>query len=213
MHSFPRHRLVLGALCGVTLIADAGGAQSADTPAEALGYASTWFHGLNSIPDNLRERVAADRSITDLMEQTLLGRHTAPPGFNKSVALWWLAESGNERYLPTFVRFSREPGDVALDIALYGLARHAAHPQARARLLELDASATSEVRGWMVGYLALVRDADAVEVLRAIRRDKLPRAARQQLERALASPARAKGSRRVPCLIRERAADPRACDA
>lgn len=206
--------LAVAALVGVTLCAPTVGAQAVGAEAPAICYACTWIHGVLSVPDTLRERVAADRSITDLMEQALLGRRSAPPTFQKDIALWWLAESGRAEYVPTLLRFSREVGDrPVLHAALYGLTRQAGHPDVRARLLELDATASPEIRGWMVGLLALVRDSAAQDVLRAVRRDRLPRAMVQQLERALAATPRAGGPGRVPCFARERAANPRACDA
>jgi hypothetical protein len=168
--------------------------------ARTLANASTWHHGLGSIPDSLRVCMAANRAATDLIEEVLLGRRQAPPEFNTAVALWWLADSGRPEYLPTLLHFA---GDTNLDVASvagYGLARHTGRERVRARLLEVYALATGMVRNNMVASLAIVNDSSARSLLAEIDRRDLQPYTIQRIEQALLAPAQPAGKGRWPSL-------------
>lgn len=168
--------------------------------ARALSYASTWLHGIGAIPDSLRLYMEANRAGTDAIEEVLLGRRRRSPEFNTAVALWWLADSGRPEYLPTLLRFA---GDTNLDVgsfAAYGLARHTAREEVRARLLEVYTSAPRDIRNNMAASLAIVNDSSARSVLAEMsRRDLRPDIIRT-IELALSTPPRPTGKGRWPCL-------------
>lgn len=186
--------------------AGAASAQMTDATDEAVRlYASSWFHGLEGIPDSLRLLLAPDRRFTDRLEDILVGRREAPPGFDNGVAIWWLADSGRPEYVPTFLRFSRDAnGDVAT-VSIYGLTNHLDNESVRTRLLEIDASGANDVRHNMAILLTLVNDTHARILLASMRRQHLSNETIQRIERALAAPA-ASGPVRYPCLENERRA-------
>lgn len=171
--------------------------------ARVLSYASTWHHGLSSIPDSLRLYMEANRATTDVIEEVLLGRRRRSPEFNTAVALWWLADSGRPEYLPTLLRFA---GDTNLDVAnsaAYGLARHIGRAHVRARFLEVYASAQGMVRHNMAAALAIVNDSSARSLLAEMSRRDLQPYTIQMIEQALLAPAQPAGKGRWPCLPKQ----------
>lgn len=177
----------------------------------ALSYASTWHHGLSSIPDSTRRRVAGDRVITDLIEATLLGRRTAPPEFDNAVAVWWLSESGRVEYLPTLLRFSADSSWNTATHAIYGLLRHLDDESVRARLLEIDASGDRDVRNNMATLLARVNNNQARALLARLKRQQLSPNTLNRIDAALRVPPESEGRVRWPCLQSERVARKPGC--
>ena len=168
--------------------------------ARALSYASTWLHGLGSIPDSLRLYMEANRAGTDAIDEVLLGRRRRLPEFNTAVALWWLADSGRPEYLPTLLRFAGDTNRDVATMAIYGLARHSGDPAARARLLELDVSAPGEVRNNMMAGLALVNDSSARSLLAVMSRREIRPEIIRTIDTALSAPPKPPGKGRWPCL-------------
>jgi hypothetical protein len=166
-------------------------------------YATTWYHGVFSIPDSLRLRVAADRTITDVIDAMLLGQRPAPPGFDNAVAVWWLSESGRPEYLPTLLRFADDTNGTVATFAIYGLVQHLGDESVRSRLLDVDASAPPLVRNNMAGLLADVNDTHARALLARINSRNLSRQTVQRINRALRAPPRLEGRFRFPCLKSE----------
>lgn len=177
----------------------------------ALSYASTWHHGLSSIPDSMRRRVAGDRFITDLIEATLLGRRRAPPEFNNAVAAWWLSESGRPEYLPTLLRFSADSDWTTASLAIYGLIRHLDDESVRARLLEVDASGERDVRNNMAMLLTRANNPHARALLARMKRQHLSRHTLKSIDEALRAQPEPEGHVRWPCLQSERLAKKPGC--
>ena len=183
--------LTAAAACASALIRD---------ELQAIGYASTWQHGVKSIPDSVRLYMEANRAGTDAIEEILLGRRRAPPEFDKRIALYWLSDSGRPEYLRTLMRYAGDTNGTAATFAIYGLARHAGDPAVRARLLEVDATAPRDVRNNMAGVLTAVNDSGARSLLAVISRRDLRPDTIKRIERALRDPPLPAGKGRVPCL-------------
>jgi hypothetical protein len=170
---------------------------------ELLGYASMWLHGVGSIPDSIRTRVATNPRALQLYADVLEGRRAQPREWSVGTALWWLAEGGDARYLPLFLRYTAQPTaawDPGLQESIYGLARHAASPAAAARLRELGRRGRERwLRVSVAGPLILINEEPTRALLREILGDDLPATQRQAAQKALAGPAARPGSGRVPC--------------
>lgn len=196
-----RYRVMIAIVCLSTLVDGCATTQAlTGDEAQALSYASIWRHGVTSIPDSMRLRVASDRAITDLMEAALLGRRPVSPAFNTAVAVWWLSESGRPEYLPTLLHFSADTGWDTATFAIYGLMRHLDNESVRSRLLEVDASAPGPVRNNMAVLLTKVNDAQARALLAGMNQKTLSDDVVQRIERALRAPPEAVGHVRWPCL-------------
>jgi hypothetical protein len=169
----------------------------------ALSNASTWIHGIGSIPDSVRLYMEANRRATDVIEEALLGHLRAPVEFDTAIAVYWLSDSGRPKYLRTLRRFAgHADGDVAT-FAAYGLARHSGDKAVRARLLEVYASAPRSVRNNMAASLATVNDSSARSLLAVIDRRELRPDTIQFIEIALSDPPLPAGKGRWPCLPNE----------
>jgi hypothetical protein len=142
----------------------------------------------------------ANRAMTDRIEEALLGRRRARVEFDTSVAVWWLSDSGRPEYLPTLLRFAGHPERDVASMAAYGLARHSSDSAARARLLEVYASAPREVRNNMAASLAIVNDSSTRRLLAEIDRRDLQPYTIELIERTLLAPAQPAGEGRWPRL-------------
>lgn len=161
---------------------------------------TTIFEGVATVSDSLRLQVASEEATTDLFERMLLGRAPVPAEFDRAVAVWWLAESGRQKYLSTLLLMSQDTVDTrSLPLSIYGLARLARLPDARARLQQLSRSNLWYARVNVPAFLAIVNDTAARSLLR-----ELPllqsRDGRGFVSRALRAPARSDLAGRFPCL-------------
>lgn len=195
--------------------------------ADPLQYAAAPLHGGFPYSAETRERIARNRRVLGEIAAALAGQRRWPYWFSPTQGLWWLAESGRAEYLPLFLRYSEpagprwpvgarrdclgcHPGTVTT-IAAYGLARHAARPEAARRLRELLAARTDthSTRYNVVTLLAVVNDTATRVLLREISRDRSTERARawplwedalRRADSALATPALPPGHGRVPPL-------------
>ena len=166
----------------------------------ALGNASSWHHGVGSIPDSVRLYMAANRWATDRIEDALLGRLRGPDWFDTTFAVYWLSDSGRRKYLRTLRRFAGHPDDDVATVAIYGLVRYSGDRAVRERLLELDRTASRIVRNNMASMLALANDSSARGLLGAISLRDLAPYTIEIIEKTLSAPPRPAGNFRWPCL-------------
>jgi hypothetical protein len=160
-----------------------------------LRAAALWQHGVSSIPDDLRSRIANDSAATDLYADLLEGKRTSPWEWHGATILWWLAESSNPKYVPLFLKFSRgNVTDGEFGMAVYGLARHAANGQARARLREIAQASTPrgtlpprEQRDHVANMLLVVNNEAARSALREMDVERLSPAMAARVRRVLAA--------------------------
>lgn len=203
-------RSTLIPLVGVSVLA--AGCATAQTPDDDLRtYAGGWFHGIYSIPDSTRLRIARDRALTDKIDGMLSGRQVATPELDTAVAVWWLSESGHADYLPTLMRFSNASNEGVATFALYGLVQHLGNESVRTRLREVDASGPAFVRNYMAVLLTKVNDGNARALLAEMRRKELSSETMRRIEAALRAPAQPEGRIHVPCLESERNARKPSC--
>jgi len=166
----------------------------------ALGNASAWIHGVSSVPDSVRLYMAANRWATDMIEDALLGRRRAPDWFDTTFAVYWLSDSGRRKYLRTLRHFAGHPNENVASFAIYGLVRYSGDRAVRARLLEVDRTASKRVRNSMAGMLALANDSSARNLLGAISLRDLSPYTIEIIERVLSAPPLPAGNFRWPCL-------------
>ena len=167
-------------------------------------YAGSWFHGIHSISDSVRLRIAPNRAVTDAIDDMLSGRRAAPPELDTAVAVWWLSESGRPEYLPALLRFSDHPNSDVATSAIYGLTRQLDSEAVRLRLTELDASGSREVRNNIAVLLTRANSPHARTLLAGMNRRGLSNRAIQRIERVLRAPPGAPGGVRYPCLESEK---------
>jgi hypothetical protein len=155
-------------------------------------------HGWTSIPWEHRLQFAADSPALAIYSARL-ERPGTLGDMDLPTAIWWLAESGDARYVPTFVRYSSDPKRTReFEAAVYGLARTAAHPTSRARLAVLArGNLTPEQLGHLAAVLMYVGDEPARDALRLIRPSSVGPWIRAAIPQVLASPPVEAG--RWPC--------------
>lgn len=159
------------------------------------------FHGVGSYSGELRDSLRRDTIRMALYVDLLESRKTTSRAWSPAVALWWLAENGDAKYVPQFLSFAREDvADGEFKAAVYGLARHAWHvPAARDRLLELARSTSENHRAMLAMILMYVNDEASRTVLLHVTAAGLPTALRDAIPGVLASPPRPQGNGRFPC--------------
>ena len=163
-------------------------------------YATQQYHGFGSIPERERLAIASDVRVMRRYAEWLRGRRTAPLRWDTATVLWWLAESDDPSYVPLFVRFSADTLFHVQNVALYGLARHAAIPAVRKRLLGIVAKPHSrDQRTNLVVSLMQVGDAGARSVLARVSASDLPPKVASELEWVRSQPVPKGHKGRWPC--------------
>lgn len=169
------HRLCL-ALAALALSAGSSFAQVPDNVAEEnLRFAARPTHGVNSISAADFDRVLSDTAFLHWLADLLTGEESSTFPWSPPVALWWLAQSGDDEYIPIFLDWAeRDDTDLGDQFAMvaHGLAAHAKVPTIRARIRALALERPNN-RRWIVESLALVGDTAAHNVLRDLRQDDL----------------------------------------
>ena len=124
-------------------------------------------HGFSTHSAADRIRVAGDRNALAILRGLLDGRVRTAVQWDSAVVLWWLAESGDAKYLPVFLKGSRAADTTAVFIsAVYGLARSASSPESSRRIEEVIQRGSENARRNTIALLAAVTDADSRRLLR-----------------------------------------------
>lgn len=158
---------------------------------DAVTAAGLRFEGMGSIPRATIARVLSDTTTLNWYRDALLGRTPWPAGADSAYVLYYLVLSDRTEYVPAFLRSAwvsagRPPNTYIL--AVSGLARNAAQPAARERLLELIADTTpADYRLHVAIALANANDAPAREILRLVPTAQLPEPVRQMVSDSLAA--------------------------
>lgn len=194
-------RLAPAALAALLSVGSARGAAAQAVDEDGLRYASNPIEGVAVFSPEVRARVAGDARLMQAYADLLEGRRTSPFPWDTNTVVWWLAESGDPRWLPVFLRFARadEPDLDRFAKAAYGLARHAANPAARERLAALSGAPHRLQRFFVSTVLGHVNDEPARGVLRQMNDGTLGPRARDQRTRVLRGRGRAQGRGSWPC--------------
>ncbi len=158
-----------------------------------LYLAKVQEHGLSSFSAELRTRLAADTVVMNYYAGLLEGKNPVGVPWDTSVVLWWLAESDDPRYLPVFLPFTRPETEAGATnmVAIYGLARHAEHPDARARLQALARTHPDPITRAQMPFLLMDVDGTAArDLLRATEFHDIHPSIRERVRRHLAQPVR-----------------------
>lgn len=151
------------------------------------------------VPVEIRDRISNDTAVVQLYADLLEGRAVSSMGWDTATVIWWLAESGNPKYMPIFLRFAQPNQPLAeYQMASYGLARRANLPAAQQRIRELTLGADPFHRSLMALILMHVNDDAARAILRQIAADGMPSFPSER-ERLLATPPLTSGEGRWPC--------------
>ena len=180
-----------------------------DDPPDSLiaRYATMSHHGVGTMSGVVRQRLASSKAAVNAYAAMLEGRRNDVP-WDAYTALWWLAESGESRFVPLFLRRSsartpREAADV-YTVAVYGLARNAAEvPEASVRLREILQRGTVEERAVAGLVLAHVNDDAAQGLLRSVASDAFGPTVGPRVALVLSGPPLARGRGRWPCGLDE----------
>lgn len=194
-------RLAPAALAALFSLGGVRGAAAQAVNDDGLRYAANPVEGVTSFPAEIRARVAGDPRLMQAYADLLEGRRTSPFPWDTNTVVWWLAESGDPRWLPVFLRIARtdEPNLDLFAKAAYGLARHAANPAARERLVALSGTTDRMQRFFVSTVLGHVNDEPARGVLRQMDDRVMGPQARDQRTRVLRGRGRAQGRGSWPC--------------
>src|SRR5690349_9036112 len=99
-------RTFSAAVIGLAMLPACAHSQTHLSVDEALIYIRTPAEGIPTISTVDRSRVLSDPRTIQFYADLVLGRRTVAASWNRHVALWWLAESGDARYVPVFLRFA-----------------------------------------------------------------------------------------------------------
>lgn len=208
------HRLRL-ALAVLALSAGSGLAQVPDNISEEnLRFAARPTHGVNSISAADFDRVLSDSALLDWLADLLRGEEVTTFPWSPPVALWWLAQSGDAKYIPIFLDWAEREGTGLGDqfaMAAHGLAAHAEVPTVRARIEDLARERPNN-RRWIVESLALVGNASAHDVLRNLRQADLLGDRRAYADSVLQTEPGSSRPRRIGCPVNGRAPEDRVDD-
>ena len=187
--------LAIAAMVGSASLA----AQEPGATAEsrAIAYGGFWIHGLHTVPDTLRRRVAQDDALLDVYADVALSTRAIDGAWDTLTVVWWLAESGRPEFLPVFLRHGIV-GNRAFSAAVYGLARHASHPSAKSQLLDVATRASGDEEIVLLAALIAVNDVDSRQVLSSLRA-RLSPLAQRDIQALLSRPALRSGEGRWPC--------------
>lgn len=193
-------RLLLCGLFVPLMVTSTLRAQGALPLEEALAYTRYYWHGPASISDAERHRVLSDPGTIEFFGRLIDGTVAWPRGSDTATVLFWLVESGDRRFVPTFLRFARPPqarhqGNMFIT-SVAGLARHADVPQAAARLRALIVDPNErDVAFQVASVLATFNDEPARLVLSELSLAQLSESVRSVVTRALATSPLPRGSR------------------
>ena len=160
-------RASLGAmLCGL-VVTPAAWTQPL-SEAEIIAFARPPIpHGFSTYSAADRIRVSADRNALAVLSGLLHGRVRTALQWDSAVVIWWLAESGDAKYLPVFLDGSRAADTTAVfNSAVYGLARSASAPESTHRIEEIIRRGSENSRRNTIALLAALNDADSRRLLR-----------------------------------------------
>lgn len=193
-------RLILFAALAPPMAMSSLTAQGRLSRQEVLSYTAYYWDGPGSISDADRRRVLADPAAIEVFAQLIDGEIPWPRGSDTATVLFWLGESGDRRFVPTFLRFARTPRTRRqanmFVTAVAGLARNADVPDAANRLRSLLVDPNEPDAAYQVaGVLATINDEPARRVLAELPVDELSVPLRELVSHTLASPALPRGSR------------------
>lgn len=154
------------------------------------------------MPEKWRRRVLGDPGTLDLYADLLRGDRKVSGTWHRYVALCYLAESGNAKYVPLFLDLAGQDSVLregsTLQIVTYGLARNASLGAAAERLRALTRLGPAP-RERVVVSLFLVNDTVTRALLREVPRDRMSDHQRRLVDAVLATPALARGEGRFAC--------------
>jgi len=201
--------LLTGSSCPTPEPPAAARAAAQDEPPYSLiaHHATMSQHGVGKMSGEVRQWLASSKTAVDVYA-ALLERRRNDVTWDAYTVLWWLAESGESRFVPMFLsrssaRTPREASDVYA-VAVYGLARNAAEvPEAFARLREILLRGSIEERAVAGNALAYVNDDTAQGLLRSAASDAFGPIAGPRVALVLSGPPLARGRGRWPCGLDE----------
>jgi hypothetical protein len=155
-----------------------------------MHYAQLPIHGVISWGPAIRQHVVRDRHALDVYASLLDGTSTTTVRWSPHVALYWLAESGESKYVPILLRFSNPSASAAVDDAANRLRAMARDDDPIQRRLAVHA-------------LVQVNDTVTRALIREIPAAQLPPSVRQEVADALLGPALAHGEGHMFCDARE----------
>jgi hypothetical protein len=173
----------------------------------AIRYAGTPVEGVGRISLAVRGRVSADSSIIALYADLVRGTLHTTRRWDTTTVLWWLAESARPEYVPIFLRYAPvdpHARDGQFQMAVYGLARHAAVGRAASRLRQLATMATPMQRQMVVAALLSVNDTLTRAILRELPRDRMPLFQQRRVGVVLATSPVPRYEGHMPCAPEER---------
>jgi hypothetical protein len=197
-------------IVGLALGAAASTARGQMPNDSIMHYARLPIHGVISWGPAIRQHVVSDRHALDVYASLLDGTSTTTVRWNPYVALYWLAESGEPKYVPILLRFSKPSANqppienqLMGFVAAYGPARDAAVDDAANRLRAMARDDDPTQRRLAVHALVQVNDTVTRALIREIPTAQLPPAVRQEVADALRGPALAHGEGHMFCDGRE----------
>jgi hypothetical protein len=193
-------RLLAFATLASGILFGCGTGKQAETDVRALRYSVPPIHGWASISWERRDSVAIDSEVLSTYERWLSDPELLPPGADTATLVWWLGESGDPKYAPTFAQFSSAANREDLfTAAVYGLARTASNPISRNELQSLvnGTLLPDRLRSSLAVVLMYVGDEPSRAMLRVMERTDLGPGLKEAITEVLDSPAGGRG--RWPC--------------
>lgn len=191
-------RLILS--CSATLVAitascSSGTVSAPSGPAplsrdEAIYFAYTPIEGMSAVPPDMSARIMHDSATLNYYARLLEGRANWPPGSDTGAVLYWLAKSGQRRFLPIFLSYAQvDPIAIrrgVFDLAVWGLVQQDTVAAARERLLELGKPTVGRAyRESLARILAANNRAVSRDILREVTTSDLHPVIQERVKKAL----------------------------